>query len=136
MIVATVVGVVLVVAILFVVLNLGSVGAAPREKREEARRYDQKASVHAGRAEATTPVRSGWAAGPTQAPGGLEGGDALAERPVPPDVARPLGHDRSRGCAHKKLGGVRPLSRVCNAPARGKRRMERGHPGSPWSGPF
>jgi hypothetical protein len=32
MIVATVVGVVLVVAILFVVLNLGSVGAAPREK--------------------------------------------------------------------------------------------------------
>jgi hypothetical protein len=32
MIVATVVGVVLVVAILFVVLNLGSVGAAPRGK--------------------------------------------------------------------------------------------------------
>jgi hypothetical protein len=42
--------------------------------------------------------------------GGLEGGDALAERPVPPDVARPLGHDRSRGCATRNsaVSGLSP----------------------------
>jgi hypothetical protein len=58
------------------------------------------------------PIRLGCRADASA--GGLEGGDALAERPVPPDVARPLGHDRSRGCATRisVVSGGCSISRV------------------------